>query len=398
MSPLVHYEFPVPRSWEQFEELCADVFEAMWRDPGLVRNGRAGQRQHGVDIVAARGGVSPVGLQCKKKTQWPVKRLTFAEVKKETEEAEKFTPSLKEFYILTTAQADQHLDEKVRVFNLARAKAGLFAVTVLPWPEILRRVARYADVASKHFPQGDRHAFSPLLATWYAKGGKLELSGKDWDLAVLELGEDFQDWPSGHVAVRARETDALVASLKDMRVTAVKGREQKLELRRQLRFALAKEGTATQTIRMLYTNRLFKSYMLDVYDKDAPAILQSIIEFATTRELGRMGDSKIRLSPPSVGRLAGPFSPNSIARDDVPVDMSGAEFASILAKEREFPKRYNGRRMDQCVMELPAEVQSRRAIPAILRYMNRVMEEDKKTLEELELAGFLHFPSWRYKH
>ncbi len=66
MTELVHFEYPPPRSWEQFEELCADLFEAMWSDPALVRHGRAGQAQNGVDIVAARGGIYPVGLQCKK--------------------------------------------------------------------------------------------------------------------------------------------------------------------------------------------------------------------------------------------------------------------------------------------------------------------------------------------
>lgn len=75
MPELVYFEYPLPRSWEQFEELCADLFEAMWCNPGLVRHGRAGQPQFGVDIVAARGSINPVGLRCKKKYRWPVKLL-----------------------------------------------------------------------------------------------------------------------------------------------------------------------------------------------------------------------------------------------------------------------------------------------------------------------------------
>src|ERR1044072_594404 len=42
-----HADYAPPRSWEQFEELCADVFQSAWRDPALVRHGRAGQRQNG---------------------------------------------------------------------------------------------------------------------------------------------------------------------------------------------------------------------------------------------------------------------------------------------------------------------------------------------------------------
>ena len=40
-----------PKTWEQFEELCADTFAALWSDHGLVRHGRSGQRQQGVDII-----------------------------------------------------------------------------------------------------------------------------------------------------------------------------------------------------------------------------------------------------------------------------------------------------------------------------------------------------------
>lgn len=44
----VHSELPPPKTWEDFEELCADLFAAEWNDPHLVRHGRAGQEQSGV--------------------------------------------------------------------------------------------------------------------------------------------------------------------------------------------------------------------------------------------------------------------------------------------------------------------------------------------------------------
>src|SRR2546426_11946961 len=103
MTKHVYREYAPPRSWEQCEELCADTFAAEWSDPALVRRGRAGQRQRGVDIVARHGAQWPIGLRCKKKTKWPVKRLTPQEVDREIKEARKFRPKLKSFYILTTA-------------------------------------------------------------------------------------------------------------------------------------------------------------------------------------------------------------------------------------------------------------------------------------------------------
>jgi hypothetical protein len=57
LSLHVHQEYAPPRSWEQFEELCADIFQSIFNDPTLVRNGRSGQRQNGVDIVCRDGAV-----------------------------------------------------------------------------------------------------------------------------------------------------------------------------------------------------------------------------------------------------------------------------------------------------------------------------------------------------
>lgn len=399
MPNLVHFEFPPPRSWEQFEELCADLFEAMWSDPGLVRHGRAGQPQHGVDIVAARGSIFPVGLQCKKKARWPVKRLTFAEVKNETEKADKFSPGLKEFYILTTALGDERLENQVRQFNQSRQKNGKVLVTVLSWAEIVRRVARYDDVARKHFPLGRReNSFTPLLATWYTRDGKLEATGEEWAISVRELGEDYQDWPSGHVVVRQRETDDLVTKIRGVQGTSNKDRKHKLKLRRELRYMREKERRIEQTIRRLYTLPQFKFYMLELYDEESPTILQSLIEFEVRQNIQTAGECKIRISPPSPERLNGPFSTDSVAQSDMALDMSSAEFSSILRAERDFPKKYHGNSIVQVVSELPAEVRSRLAIPAILRTIDRIMQEDKKSSEEMELAGYFNFSSWKYTH
>ncbi len=42
----VDADYPPPKTWQQFEELCADTYAADWSDPALQRYGRAGQAQH----------------------------------------------------------------------------------------------------------------------------------------------------------------------------------------------------------------------------------------------------------------------------------------------------------------------------------------------------------------
>lgn len=402
MSELVHFEYPPPRSWEQFEELCADLFEAMWSNPRLARHGRAGQVQHGVDIVAAQGAIYPVGLQCKKKSQWPAKKLTIKEVDNEVKEAEKFRPTLKEFYILTTAAADERLQEHVRLLNVSRKKLNKFPVEVLFWSEIVRRVARFEQVARKHFPiGGGKNEFSPLLATWYTTDGKLELTGEEWHLVVSEIGEDFHEWPSGRVVVRQRETDTIMAEFQKLNKTLAspQDRAKKIGLRRKLRSMQDRERCVQEMIRMLYTNERLKFYMLDLDETgiDAREILQAIIEF----ELGRIeiaGQDKIRLSSPTSDLLIGPRSSMSVADSDIPINIPSSEFAEILKAEQEFPNRYYGNAMVQVVSELPASVRRRFAIPAIIRRIERIMHEDRKTLAEMQLAGYLDLNMWKYTH
>src|SRR5262249_38790106 len=168
-----------PKTWQQFEELCADTFAVDWSDPALLRHGRAGQRQHGVDIVARRGNQWPIGLQCKRKSRWPVEHLTTSDLDKEISQARKFRPKLKSFYILTTAPDDVALQEHIRLISVRHQAKGLFDVNVLGWAEITRRATLYSSVAEKHFGTSAGAPRTPLLATWFASRGRLELTGKD---------------------------------------------------------------------------------------------------------------------------------------------------------------------------------------------------------------------------
>jgi len=174
MNIHTHAEYVPPKTWEQFEELCADTFSTDWSDPALVRHGRAGQRQHGVDIVTRRGNQGPIGLQCRRKSRWPVQRLTLADVDVEIAEARKFRPKLKSFYILTTAPDDAAVQEHARKISARHALKDSFDVNVLGWSEIVRRATLHDRVADKHFGPGGGAPRAPLLATLFTSGGRFE--------------------------------------------------------------------------------------------------------------------------------------------------------------------------------------------------------------------------------
>jgi len=399
MTEFHHFEYPPPRSWEQFEELCADLFEAAWNDPSLVRHGRAGQRQNGVDIVARQGGRYPVGLQCKKRKRWPVKKLTIAEIDAEVNEAMGFHPRLEAFFLLTTAEDDTKLQEHIRRINEQHKAAGLFPIVLLAWPEIVRRVTLYERVARKHFGGfGSAELVSPLLATWYAKGGKLELAETEWKLSVAEVAEDFFDWPNGHLVVRQRETDALTLKLQDLigRKESVALRMQKLQLRKELRRMMMMEQRVEGMVKMILGNDKLRVYFLAVWeeDSDLPIVIRAIVEAALNRELGGMHDYKIYVSPPSPYLLSGQRTPSSVADSDIAVDMPQDVYAEIEAVRKARYMRF-GKPLTYTVGELPLTARAQYAVPAIIRRIERIRDEERKTLDEMDAAGYLDLPQWK---
>ncbi|MGA5654707.1 hypothetical protein [Rahnella contaminans] len=401
MTGLVHFEYAPPRSWEQFEELCADLFEAMWRDPNLARHGRAGQVQNGVDIITSRGGITPVGLQCKKKSHWPETKLKYSEVLSEIEKADGFTPTLKEFYILTTASTDATLQKQIRELNISREENSKFSVQVLFWTDIVRKIALFSHVANKHFPLGtNANEFSPLLATWYTRKGKIELSNEEWSLSVRELAEDFYDWGSGHIIIRQRETDELIEKINNLEIDPLQenARQTRLELRQELRQMKERERHLQDVVRNIFTNEKLRFYIFDLDGNGAQEILKSIIESKFLLESTSRNPSKIRVYPSTPELLIGPRSPSSLASSDLTIHMPDDEYVKILNTENDFPKKYYGNKISKVVSELPDSVRRQFVIPALIGRLDRIMLEDKKTIDELDIAGYLDLNNWRYKH
>jgi hypothetical protein len=150
MSDANNEQLRPPPSWDKFEEISADLFSRIWGDSQLVRYGRQGQRQHGVDIYGKENSANS-GVQCKGKRDWPPTKLTIAEINSEVEEAKKFKPLLKNYIIVTTADNDVHVTDHVNAISAEHAKHDLFRVTVFGWSELVRRFYDYPDLLEKHF-------------------------------------------------------------------------------------------------------------------------------------------------------------------------------------------------------------------------------------------------------
>lgn len=147
MPTPVTTKFPKSKDADEFENLVLDVLARMWR-ADLHRNGRSGQEQHGVDIYGERDGVGGAltGAQCKN-----VGALNMADIQAEVTKAESFTPSLEDYWIVTSVDRDAVLQEKVRQLSAIRKAQGKFRVGVLFWQDLERELAGHPELVAKYY-------------------------------------------------------------------------------------------------------------------------------------------------------------------------------------------------------------------------------------------------------
>ncbi len=151
MPTIASSQLDPPKSWDEFEDLCADLFALEWGDKNAVRHGRQGQSQNGVDFYGRNGKGNFAGVQCKGKRRWPPAKLTEKEIDGEVAKALRFRPPLKEFTIATSSDDDTRLQAHVRAITSRHKTKGLFSVHVLGWNELARRLTRYPSLIEKHY-------------------------------------------------------------------------------------------------------------------------------------------------------------------------------------------------------------------------------------------------------
>ena len=154
MSSLLNKQIPPPASWEEFEDMCCDLWRLLWNDPNAQKNGRQGQAQAGVDVYGQPdGGSEWAGVQCKGKDNYAEKTLTEKELRDEVDKARKFTPPItKEYVMATTGLRDAKIQKVAREITQQHQKEGLVPVHVWFWEDIKKKLAEYDGLVKKYYP------------------------------------------------------------------------------------------------------------------------------------------------------------------------------------------------------------------------------------------------------
>ncbi len=186
MPTVQRMEIPLPKDWQEFESIVRDAQAQRWKGTNLVKNGRSGQKQDGVDIYGPDEIGRPVGIQCKRYKGSLTQKL----VEKEISEAEQFKGKLTTLFIATTADRDAKLQEQVRSISDSRVAQGRFAVSILYWDEIVAGLVLNPAVFNAHYPQIVLNPATEVDKERQLAALDLGYYGADlWEFVILIFGE-----------------------------------------------------------------------------------------------------------------------------------------------------------------------------------------------------------------
>lgn len=167
--PLFHAsQIPAPSNWQDFEQLCADLWSVIYESDNTQMNGRTGQPQNGVDVFGKIKGGEWFGVQCKGKDSRYGYGLTTDELVNEVEKAKGFKPCIQKFILATTSPNDAKIQQLARELTDKNQQHGLFSVEVKSWDEIHREIGLHSSIIEKYYPD-----FSKSYVSTTPHDGKL---------------------------------------------------------------------------------------------------------------------------------------------------------------------------------------------------------------------------------
>jgi len=149
-----NHQVLAPENWQDFENLCCDLWREIWKDTNAQKNGRSGQNQNGVDISGRPYKKAKwAGVQCKGKNDYKNNILTEKEILREIEKAKGFEPKLSEFIIATSGKKDAKIEKLARKITNEHQKKGLFSFHVWGWDDIKKQLDFFPEVKKVHFKE-----------------------------------------------------------------------------------------------------------------------------------------------------------------------------------------------------------------------------------------------------
>ncbi len=139
---------PLPKSWDEFEDIVLAIYKRKWQDPDAQRYGRSGQAQNGVDIYGQpKNSDKYEAVQCKR---YEDNRLTLRIIEAEAVKVESFVVEISKYIIATTASRDTKIQDDVLSLNEKRKSENKFLVHVVFWEDICEDLTNNYELLIKY--------------------------------------------------------------------------------------------------------------------------------------------------------------------------------------------------------------------------------------------------------
>lgn len=126
-------EIRKPLGEADFEQLCANVYGAVFGDLLPSVNGRTGQSQHGIDVLVRTQSNRSVAIQCKR---YDLKQLTTDLLMEDIKKLDASSWEVGTLIFATTAVRDAPLVQWTEELSNQRVAAGKFALRIEFWDDI----------------------------------------------------------------------------------------------------------------------------------------------------------------------------------------------------------------------------------------------------------------------
>lgn len=181
------YKIPKLTGWNDFEDLCCEIWKNIWDDYNVQRVGRSGQRQNGVDIAFLSENGEMKVIQCKN-----VEKLTPKDIDDEIKKAQEFEPKICSLTFATSLDRDVKLTSHVLKKSQENFKKGLFEINIWFWEDICDELIKNRDLTKRFFREffEDENLVSTILDNTLECFEDFNYSDVIYNLKLLSLSRD----------------------------------------------------------------------------------------------------------------------------------------------------------------------------------------------------------------
>ncbi len=170
----MRHRYPEPGNKDELEDFCVRFYRHLLKRSGLVRYGKSGEKQDGIDIIDQLGMKPLIAIQCK--CHEPAKTLPPREIKKEVSLAESSPHPIDRYIITTTARKTRNAQDTVLKLNQTKPDSRRFTVEVYFWEDICADLDVFGKAIAEFivFGESSTEASDESLPT--AIGGKASVT------------------------------------------------------------------------------------------------------------------------------------------------------------------------------------------------------------------------------